>query len=177
MTLEQGQSQLKAFIDECKSRQAALKNNPGAAKLNEPSASVASAAGDRVRLGQGPPSKTFEDLVTLAELKSKAEGFMTCLDKDDLDAVTESMKPGRKALQEILTLGNATSKDLKGAVTAAHKRVQQDVDQLCKRRKVTPATAPTLQIAMFEFVPVYNGNAKDMNLNYLVTGCRYRESG
>ena len=116
-----------------------------------------------MRLGQGPPSKSFEDLITIAEMKQKADAFLQCLDREDLDALNKSFKPSRGAAQELLTLGNASAKDLKGAVTAANKRVQQEIEQMCKRRKVTPAAdAEQKQSAMFEFIPTFSGDGKDL---------------
>ena len=157
------QTQLKAFVEECKLRQSSASKNPGSGGPNDPSSSVASAAGDRVRLGQGPPSKSYADLVTIAEMKQKSENYLQCLDKEDLDELTKSFKPGKGAAQELLTLGNASAKDLKGAVTAANKRVQQEVENACKRRKVTPAVGGEQKpLAMFEFIPTFSGDGKDL---------------
>ena len=121
---------------------------------------MASAAGDRVKLGQGPPSKTFEDLLTLKEMECRVGSYLTCLDKDDLEAVTGDFKPAKKALQEILVLGNGSAKDLKGAVVAATKWQQQEVDLMCKRRKVTAAD-PNKPVPLFEFVPSFSGDGKE----------------
>ena len=160
-------TQLKNFIQELK-----LRANKGQAALiaaavafgqpaGQVAASVASAAGDRAKLGTGPPCKSFEDLLTFAEMRLIRDEFLTCEDKESLLEVQEKLKPTKKAVQELIALCNGVAKDLKGAVTAAAKRVQQSSEQESKRRKVAAGAQPGQSsqaakvITIFEFLPAH----------------------
>ncbi|CAE7346147.1 unnamed protein product, partial [Symbiodinium microadriaticum] len=160
-------TQLKNFIQELK-----LRANKGQAALvaaavafgqpaGQVAASVASAAGDRAKLGTGPPCKSFEDLLTFAEMRLIRDEFLTCEDKESLLEVQEKFKPIKKAVQELIALCNGVAKDLKGAVTAAAKRVQQSSEQESKRRKVAAGAQPGQSsqaakvITIFEFLPAH----------------------
>ena len=120
---------------------------------------MASAAGDRAKLGTGPPCKSFEDLVTFADMRKLREDFLGCINKDDIVELQQKFKPIKKAVQELIALCTGVGKDLKGAVTAATKRAQQAAEQDSKRRKITPASQQpaAAAITIFEYLPGYSG--------------------
>ena len=66
----------------------------------------------------------------------------------------ESFKPGRKALTELVGLCGSTTKDLKGAVQAAQKRLQQDQNESAKRRKVAAAASAEAkpEVTLWQFI-------------------------
>ena len=156
--------QLKSFIEECKANS---RNQAPPAKDGEPanlaSASVLSAAGDRAKLGQGPPCKNFADLRTFASLAKVEDDFLLCASRDDIQDVLDKTKSWKRAAVAIITLASSIAKDLKGAVAAAHKRVQQKGDIETKARKTAAAgSQDSNKVSVFETIPnlVRSGNAK-----------------
>ena len=69
-------------------------------------------------------------------------------------------------MQELISLCSGVVKELKGAVTAAAKRMQQQsAEQDSKKRKVSAASGQTQDVLkpvkIFEFLPGWAGEAKD----------------
>ena len=166
------EKQLSAFIEECKAREAALavaSSGGGSRAEGLAAASVASAAGERSQLGQGPPCKSFINLRTFASLSSAADEFMACVDQDDIQDLNLKTKPWKQAVQELIVLGGSIGKDLKGAVLAAQKRVQQTQEKETKSRKAAAATeqkGASKAVSLFEVIPslVSSGNSKILQL-------------
>lgn len=154
----EAKSRMLTYIEECKARAAAKQTSP--AKPNEV-ASAASAAGDRAKLGQAPPCKTFADLRTFAEITELGEELLLCQSRDEIKTFLERLKPLKKSITELIAVGNGIGKDLKGAVTAARKRLQQDADAATKRRKVASEAATVETSKLFEFLPTYSGDHKE----------------
>ncbi|CAE7238272.1 unnamed protein product [Symbiodinium microadriaticum] len=137
---------IDAYIGECKGRAALPRASPTKEKENPenpmvpgPTASAASAAGDRAKLGQAPPCKSYVDLTTLMNVTALTQRFMQCATREEFKQVSEDFKPIKKAVQELVGLCNATAKDSKGAITAAVKRRQQAEAGASKKRKVAAA--------------------------------------
>ena len=164
------------FIEECKLRVApVVGSSPSLEGQAAPSPSVLSAAGERSKLGQGPPCRSFADLKTFHALRAVSNDFLTCGDRQDIQDIIETWKPSKKATMEIIVLCNAVAKDLKGAVAAAHKRLQQSAEKETKSRKATAGTSAAKDskvVVLFEAVPalVKSGNAKILQIPVAVTG-------
>ena len=103
--------QLKTLKEEINQRCAAVAQTPA---QKQESAFAASAAGDRARLGMGPPCKNYGDLLTLEEMKSFEAEYHGCLDRNDITELNEKCKPWKRADQELIVLRNAVAKDVKG---------------------------------------------------------------
>ena len=79
----------------------------------------------RGRLGLAPPCRSYANLVTLAALEAMTEKYQERDDKEAIANATSAMKKPREAIVELVGLSNSAVKDLKNAVTAAKKQIEQ----------------------------------------------------
>eukprot|EP00971_Amphidinium_carterae_P335119 6470795-Amphidinium_carterae.1 len=130
----QGQTQKRMrFALFPKSRREATKAGTADGKdgVEEGANDAASVAGTQGRralraLGRAPPCKAYKDLVTLPELQdSILNKVEACMSKEDLKQIAITFKDKKNAIQELVALAKASTKDLEKAVTAAFKRGEQ----------------------------------------------------
>ena len=142
---------MKQFVSAVKQRASAVvEPSPTKASPAKGSPSCSSAAGERARLGLAPPSKLYQELIPLDTLARLSDDYIECTSKEEIDILSEKLKPHRKALFELVGLCVSYAKELKGATASARKRIQEEKEatparperpEPAKRRRVAAAGA------------------------------------
>ena len=98
LSQELASQRMKQYIADCKARADMPKASPVKGEAGNPTASAASAAGDRARLGQAAPCKSYQDLITLQEAKDMVSKFMGCSSRDEFKGCARALQTHQESL-------------------------------------------------------------------------------